>query len=150
MEERGEEHIQETLRLLGKMNGLAKELLLVTNRLRDALNGRNVEASARAMDLRQGILGNAGQLREQISRNLDSVWKGVPLPQKIVSVLEESRETLELVHKLEKECMTLASGCRDEIKDQLGQVRAVRKMKVSYGGGGKRRSTSPKLIKKRV
>ena len=145
-----EDTIQETLQMVGKMNGLVKELLLATSRLHAALSGRDVNASARAMDLRQGILENATRLREQLSENLDSFWRGVSLPEKIAAVLEENRKTLVLVHEMEKECMTVASGYRDEIKDQLGQVRAVKKMKVYHEGGGNRQTGPPRLIRKKV
>ena len=142
--------IRETLQMVDRMNALVKELLSATNRLRTALSGRDVDGSTRAMDLRQEILENATRLREHISENLDSFWRGASVPGKIAAVLEENRKTLALVHEMEKECMALASGYRDEIKDQLGQVRAVRRMKVYKEGGVKGRTGPPKLIKKKV
>jgi len=145
-----EDRIQETLELAGKMNGLARELLAVTRRLHSALSGKDLDASAKALDLRQGILDSAEPLREHISGNLDAFDGVDSMPEKLAAVLEDNQQTLRSVHEMEIECLALASGYRDEIKDRLGQVRAVRKMRVYNKGGGQRRSVAPKLFKKEV
>ncbi|MBI4774886.1 MAG: hypothetical protein HY788_12035 [Deltaproteobacteria bacterium] len=150
MKGRNEGAIQETLELAGKMNGLVRELLSLTERLKAALSAQDLNASAEALDLRQGILDSAANLRELISGKLDSSYDGVPLPEEIAAVLEDNRRTLQNVHEMEAECMALASGYRDEIKDRLGQVRAVRKMKVYNKGGGQGRTAAAKLFKKKV
>jgi len=150
MKDRNEETIQEIQGLVGKMNGLVKDLLSVTRRLHAALSGQDLHASAKALDLRQGILDDATSLREFMSGKLDLFDESDPLPEKIAAVLEENRRTLQSVHEMEVECMALASGCRDEIKDRLGQVRAIRKMTVYDKRGGQTRTSAPRLFKKKV
>ena len=123
--------------LLEKQNAVIREIMEITRKMEEALQGEDVERFSSELDHRRGLFARITELQESVTPILDG-WMdaGLRIPDEVVVLITRNKTALQTILDFDEQCRQKGEQLRQSIAQRLGETRSRRKIAAGYGAPG--------------